>query len=258
MNLRTLIAVAAVCCGLPASAAAQQITIAAAADLQSAMQEIAAQFHKETAMNVRVIYGSSGNFFQQIQNGAPFDMFFSANVEYPKKLEDLGLVEPGTLYPYATGKIVLWVPRDSRLDISNGLPSLLNPAVTKVAIANPEHAPYGKAAVTALKKENLYDKVSRRFVFGENISQAASFVISGAADAGIIALSLARSPNLKDKGRYVEIPVTDYPPIEQACVVLGSSKQKDSAKAFLNFVKSPAVQQMLRAYGFAVPITTPQ
>lgn len=222
------------------------------------MQEIAARFHKETGMNVRVIYGSSGNFFQQIQNGAPFDLFFSANVEYPKKLEDLGFVEPGTLYPYATGKIVVWVPRDSRLDISSGLPSLLNPAVTRIAIANPEHAPYGQAAVAALKKQTLYDKVSRRFVFGENISQAASFVISGAADAGIIALSLARSPNMKNKGRYVEISANDYPPIAQACVVLRSSKQKDSAKAFLNFVKSPAVQQMLQAYGFAVPVTTQQ
>src|SRR5579864_3019610 len=123
--------------------AAQEITIAAAADLQSAMQDVAARFQKETGKTVKLIYGSSGNFFQQIQNGAPFDMFFSANLEYPKKLEAAGLMEPGTYYPYAKGKIVIWVPNDSKLDVSSGLRSLLNPSIKKIAIANPQHAPYG-------------------------------------------------------------------------------------------------------------------
>src|SRR5215467_3092585 len=123
--------------------AGQEITIAAAADLQSAMQDIAARFQKETGKTVKVIYGSSGNFFQQIQNAAPFDVFFSANLDYPKKLEAAKLTEPGTYYQYAKGKIVVWVPNDSKIDISSGLQSLVQPGVKKIAIANPQHAPYG-------------------------------------------------------------------------------------------------------------------
>jgi molybdate transport system substrate-binding protein len=238
-------------CGM--AVCAQEITVAAAADLQFAVQDITARFQKETGKSVKVIYGSSGNFFQQIQNGAPFDMFFSANLDYPKKLDAAGLIEPGTFYPYAVGKIVLWVRNDSKVDISSGLPSLLNAAINKIAIANPEHAPYGQAAVAAMKKENIYDKVSRKFVLGENISQTATFTISGSADVGIVALSLALSPNMKDKGRYVEIPAGDYPPIEQACVILKSAPQKDTAKRFLNFVKEPVIGELLQSYGFSVP-----
>lgn len=232
--------------------AAQEITVAAAADLQFAMQDIAGRFQKETGKSVRLIYGSSGNFFQQLQNGAPFDMFFSANLEYPKKLQVDGLVEPDSYYQYAIGKIVIWVRNDSKLDVSSGLRSLLDPSIKKIAIANPQHAPYGQAAVAAMKKENIYERVSGKFVLGENISQTTSFVVSGSADAGIVALSLALSPNLKDKGRYAEIPAADYPPIEQACVILKSSKQKDVAKAFLNFIKTPGVSDLFRSYGFAV------
>ena len=231
--------------------AAQEITVAAAADLQFAMQDIAARFHKETGKSVRLIYGSSGNFFQQLQNGAPFDMFFSANLDYARKLQADGLVEPDSYYQYAIGKIVIWVRNDSKLDVSSGLRSLLDPSIQKIAIANPQHAPYGHAAVAAMKKENIYEKVSGKFVLGENISQTASFVVSGSAEAGIVALSLALSPNMKDKGRYAEIPTADYPPIEQACVILKSSKQKDVAKAFLNFVKTPDVSKLFRNYGFA-------
>ena len=232
--------------------AAQEITVAAAADLQFAMQDIAARFQKDTGSSVRLIYGSSGNFFQQLQNGAPFDMFFSANLDYPMKLQADGLVEPDSYYQYAVGKIVIWVRNDSKLDVSSGLRTLLDPSIQKIAIANPQHAPYGQAAVAAMKKENIYEKVSGKFVLGENISQTASFVVSGSAEAGIVALSLALSPNMKDKGRYAEIPTADYPPIEQACVILKSSKQKDVAKAFLNFVKTPAVSELFRNYGFAI------
>lgn len=231
---------------------AQEITVAAAADLQFAMQDVAANFEKETGTKVKVVYGSSGNFFQQIQNGAPFDLFFSANIDYAKKLESAGLTEPGTLYEYATGKIVLWVPSGSKTDLASGLRGLLEPAVRKVAIANPEHAPYGQAAVAALKTENIYEPLKGKLVMGENISQAASFVLSGSADAGIIALSLALSPNMKDKGRYVEIPIADYPPIAQGCVLLKSSQQKEGARAFLEYVKTPAVATLLRHYGFDV------
>lgn len=235
------------------NASAQEITVAAAADLQFAMQDIATQFQKDTGKRVKVIYGSSGNFFQQIENGAPFDLFFSANLDYPKRLEAAGLTEPGTFYQYAAGQIVLWVRNDSKLDIQPGLASLLHPEVKKIAVANPEHAPYGQAAVAAMKAEKLYAQISGKLVLGENISQTASFVMSGAVDAGIIALSLAISPNMKAKGHYVEIPSGDYPPIQQACVVLKSSKQKDSARAFLDYVKSPKIRGLLRSYGFAAP-----
>jgi molybdate transport system substrate-binding protein len=151
---------------------------------------------------------------------------------------------------------VVWVPNDSKLDVSSGLQSLLNPAIKKIAIANPQHAPYGQAAVAAMKKEEVYDKVAAKFVLGENISQTASFVLSGAADTGIVALSLALSPNMKDKGRYKEIPVADYPPIEQACVILKSSKQKATAQVFLDLVKTPAVAELFRSYGFDVPVAS--
>jgi molybdate transport system substrate-binding protein len=234
------------------SAFAQEITVAAAADLQFAMQDIAARFEKDTGKKVKLIYGSSGNFYQQIQNGAPFDAFFSANLDYAKKLEAAGLAEPGTLYQYATGKIVLWVPSASKVNLGDRLTALADPGVRKVSIANPEHAPYGQAAVAALQKENLYEQVKSKLVLGENISQAASFVLSGSADAGIIALSLALAPNMKDKGRYVEVPAGDYPPIEQGCVVLKASQKKDVARAFLEYLKTPASAELLKNYGFGV------
>ncbi len=236
--------------------AAQSITVAAAADLQSAMQDVAAAFQKETGKEVKVIYGSSGNFFQQIQNGAPFDMFFSANLDYAKKLESSGLTASGSYYQYARGKIVVWVPNDSKINIDSGLKSFLDSAVKKIAVANPQHAPYGQAAVAAMQNEAVYEKVKDKLVLGENISQTASFVVSGAADVGVVALSLALSPNMKDKGRYVEIPVTEYPPIEQACVILNSSKDKETAKQFLSYLKTAAVGDTLKRYGFDVASTS--
>lgn len=231
---------------------AQSITVAAAADLQFAMQDIAGQFQKQSGKEVKLIYGSSGNFFQQIQNGAPFDMFFSANLDYPKKLRDAGLIEPGSYYEYAQGKIVIWAPAASSIDISSGLQALLNASVKKVAVANPQHAPYGQAAVAAMQSEGVYDKVKDKFVLGENISQTAAFAMSGSADVGIVALSLALSPNMKDKGRYVEIPAGDYPPIKQACVILRSSKNQETAKQFLLFIKTAGVADTLKRYGFEV------
>ncbi len=253
MDLRRLLLVVAGLLGLGGLCAAQEITVAAAADLQFAMPEIAARFQQQTGKTVKLIYGSSGNFAQQLQNGAPFDMFFSANLDYPKQLQAAGLTEPDVFYQYAVGKIVVWVPNESRLDISRGLKALLDPAIKKIAIANPQHAPYGKAAVAALQKENLYQQVKDKFVLGEDISQTASFVASGSADVGIIALSLALSPNMKEKGRYAEIPSADYPPIEQACVIMRSSKNKDTARQFLKFIQTAPMAQLLEEYGFAIP-----
>src|SRR5215467_5588758 len=232
---------------------AQELTVAAAADLQAAMQQVAAHFQKDTGKSVKAIYGSSGNFFQQIQNGGPFDMFFSANLDYPKKLEEAGLVEPASFYPYARGKIVMWVPKESKVDLNLGLQALLQPGVQKIAIANPQHAPYGQAAVSAMQKEGIYDKVKDKLVLGENISQTASFVISGSADVGIVAVSLALSPNMRDKGRYIVIPTDEYPPIQQAGAILSSSKNKEAAEQFLSFIKTASVADTLKKYGFDVP-----
>jgi molybdate transport system substrate-binding protein len=139
------------------------------------------------------------------------------------------------------------------LDLSAGLKVLLDPSIKKIAIANPQHAPYGKAAVAAMQKENVYDRVKDKFVLGENISQTATFVASGSADVGIVALSLALSPNMKDKGRYAEVPAGDYPPIEQACVIMRSSKNKSVAEQFQKFIQSPTIRELFEKYGFAIP-----
>jgi molybdate transport system substrate-binding protein len=238
---------------LATMAAADEIRVAAAADLNYAFRDIAARFEKETGHKVNLIIGSSGNFYSQIQNGAPFDLFFSADIQYPQKLAEAGLAEKGSLYRYAIGKIVLWVPNASKLDIKQGLAVLQDPSIRKIAIANPAHAPYGRAAVAALKGEKLLDKVSGKFVFGENISQAAQFVQSGNADAGILALSLAVVPAMKDAGRYFEIPASEYPTIEQAAIVLASSKNKETARLFIDFLKKPEIERLMEAYGFVVP-----
>jgi molybdate transport system substrate-binding protein len=234
-------------------ASSQEITVAAAADLQFVFKEVAGRFEKQTGTSVRMSFGSSGNFFSQIQNGAPFDLFFSADTEYPGKLEAGGLTEPGTLYQYARGKIVLWVPNESGVDVSHGLAALSDSRVKKVAIANPAHAPYGRAAVAALKTAGIYEKISEKLVFGENISQAANFVASGNADAGIIALSLAISPTMKSKGRYTLIPVESYPPLNQAGVVVKASQKKEAAKCFMEFLKSPEIVELMQQYGFELP-----
>jgi molybdate transport system substrate-binding protein len=239
-------------------AAGQELRVAAAADLQFVFQQVSARFQKETGHAVQLTFGSSGNFFSQIQNGAPFDMFFSADVDYPAKLEAAGLVEPGSLSHYAAGRIVLWVRKDSPIDVKKGLQALTDSRVRKISIANPEHAPYGRAAVAALQHERLYDKVRDRFVLGENISQAAAFVESGNADIGILALSLAVAPPLKTEGIYYEIPTSFYPAIDQAAVILKSSKQKDVARQFLDFLKRPEIAEFMRSNGLNVPDSKPK
>ena len=231
------------------------ITVAAAADLSYAMNEIAANFEKATGCTVRVSTGSSGNFLSQIENGAPFDVFFSADIEYPKRLEAKGLAVPGSIYLYAIGKIVLWVRNDSRLDVSKGLMALRDPSIQKVAIANPQHAPYGRAAQEALQNAGVYDAVKDRFVFGENISQAAQFVESGSADAGILALSLVLSPGLKEKGRFWRIPEHLYSPIQQGVVLVRASRNMPAAQAFLGYIETPATAALLERYGFVLPAT---
>jgi molybdate transport system substrate-binding protein len=234
-------------------AAAQGLTVAAASDLQSALPKITSQFEKDSGQKVTLTFGSSGNFFTQIQNGAPFDVFLSADIDYPKRLEGSGQAERGSLYEYATGRLVLWTRNDSRIDVHRGLIVLRDDRVRRIALANPEHAPYGRAAVAALRHEGLYERVQGKFVLGENISQAAQFAQTGAADVGLLALALALSPTLKGSGTYVDIPEFWYPPIQQAAVVLTSSRQKPLARQFIDYLKKPDSVRILQAYGFAVP-----
>jgi len=230
-----------------------EVAIAAASDLTYAMNEIAEGFERETGCVARVSLGSSGNFLTQIENGAPFDVFFSADIAYPRKLEAEGLAAPGSTYLYAVGKIVLWVRRDSPLDLKSGLAALRDPSVKKISIANPAHAPYGRAAEGALRKLGIYGAVKDRLVLGENISQAAQFVQSGNADAGIIALSLAVSPPMKNDGRYVTVPETLYDPIEQGAVVTRAAPNPAGARTFLNYIQTPAAAAVLERFGFTLP-----
>ena len=235
---------------LALSVSAEEITVAAAADLQFALKDVSARFEKQTGNKVNLIFGSSGNFFSQIQNGAPFDVFFSADLDYPRKLEAAGQAEPHTLYQYATGKIVVWVRNDSKLDLGKGLAVLLDPSINKISIANPAHAPYGRAAMAALDHEKLSEKLKDKFVLGENVSQAAQFIDSGSAEVGIVAMSLAVAPAMKEKGRYAEVPAEFYPPLQQGCVVLASSKKKVTALAFVEFLKKPEIADLLKTFGF--------
>jgi len=236
-----------------ASAQGQEIRVAAAADLKFAMEELAVHFEKQTGTKVNVTYGSSGNFFSQIQNGAPFDLFFSADMDYPRKLETAGLAEPGTLCEYAVGRLVIWLPPDAKLDVSTERwNALLDASVQKIAIANPKHAPYGRAAVAALQSARIYEFVKAKLVYGENISQAAQFVQSGNAQAGILALSLTISPSMKD-GKSWEIPAEMVPAIAQGAMVLRSARNKDAARAFLEFVKSKTGRHTLEKHGLAFP-----
>lgn len=233
------------------------VAVAAASDLTYAMNEIAANFEKATGCTVRVSTGSSGNFLTQIENGAPFDVFFSADIAYPKKLEADGFATRGSTYLYAIGKIALWTRRDSRVDVGKGLLALRDPAVGKIAIANPEHAPYGRAAEEALRQAGVYEAVKDRLVLGENISQAAEFVESGNADAGILALSLLLSPELKDKGRAWNIPENLYIPIQQGAVAVRAAANPQGARQFLEFIKMPATVALLERYGFVLPAKSP-
>lgn len=234
-------------------AAAEELTIAAASDLNFAFREIVTEYEKVSGDQVRLTLGSSGNFFVQIQNGAPFDLYFSADITYPKKLEEAGLAVSGSLYPYAIGRIVLWTGNESHLDFSKGLEVLREPTVKKIAIANPKHAPYGRAAVTAMEHAQVYERVKDKLVLGENISQAAQFVESGAADVGIIALSLALASPMQAAGHYWEIPADAHPRIEQGAVILMGGKNQEGAKAFLSFIQGAQGQAMMKRYGFLAP-----
>ena len=237
---------------------AQTLRVAAAADLQFAMNDLAGQYEKQTGMKIVVTYGSSGNFHAQIGNGAPFDLFFSANAMYPEQLVKAGVADAKSLTVYTQGHLVLWAPAGSNWHLrERGFEALKDPHVQKIAIANPEHAPYGRAAVAALQKAGLYDEIKPKLVLGENISQAAQFAQSGSAQIGIIALSLTFAPSMNG-GEEWEIPAKYYPPILQDAVIINSSQNKAAAQTFLDFVKGEKGRNILAKYGFTAPQSNTQ
>jgi molybdate transport system substrate-binding protein len=232
------------------------LAVAAASDLQGVLPALAARFERETGERVALTFGSSGNFYSQIQNGAPFDLFLSADIDYPRRLDAAGLTEPGTLRRYSIGTLVLYAGTDAGVDLGKGLAALTDARVRRIAIANPGHAPYGRAAVAALMHERLYDTLKGKLVIGESVSQAAQFVQSGNAEAGLLALSLALAPALRSRGAFVEVPAAFYPPIEQGAVVIKTSLRKDAARMFLAFLERPDIVQILKDAGFLEPRPT--
>ena len=234
------------------------LTVAAAADLTPALREIAPNFEKRSGTHIAVVYGSSGNLATQIENGAPYDVFLSADLGYPRRLESQGLAVLGSLTMYATGKLVLWAPKTLGVDVQAlGMKALTAPEVRTIAIANPEHAPYGQAAVAALRWANLFEALKAKLVLGENVAQAAQFVGSGNAQVGMIPLSLAMAPELARRGQWWELPPESYPPIAQGAVVLRKSKNEKVAQDFVNYLKTNEAAAILRRYGFEVPEPQP-
>jgi molybdate transport system substrate-binding protein len=232
----------------------RQVRVAAAADLNAALGELASAFTAAQHIDVAATYGSSGTLFSQLMNGAPYDLFLSADVEYPRRLAARGLTVAGSEFHYARGRLVIWTRESSRLDIAAlGLRVAVQPGVTRVSLANPEHAPYGRAAVAALRAAGVYDEVQPRLVYGENVAQAMQFVQSGSADVGLVAMSLAVSPAARDRGRWVEVPPGDYPPLEQAGVIMKTAADVDAARAFAAFLSGAAARAILQQYGFTAP-----
>jgi molybdate transport system substrate-binding protein len=232
-----------------------ELLIAAASDLRFALDELIAEFSKANPITQpKPIYGSSGNFYAQIMNDAPFDLFLSADAAYPRQLIGAGKGKQEDFFLYAVGRLVVWVPKASPIKVEElGMKALIDPTVKKIAIANPEHAPYGRAAVAAMKRIGVYEQVASRLVLGENIAQTAQFVESGNAQIGIIAYSLAVAPKMKTNGRFWEVPLDVFPRLEQAGLVLTSAKNAEAAREFRKFMTSPGGQEILKKYGFILP-----
>jgi molybdate transport system substrate-binding protein len=229
------------------------LRIAAAADLQHALPDVAKAFGQQHAgVRIEPTYGSSGMFYAQLVNHAPFDLYLSADVQYPRKLSEQGLTLPGSDFTYADGRIVLWSANASGVDVERlGMDALRQPAVRHIAIANPAHAPYGRAADAALHSLGLYDAVKDKLVMGENISQTFQMAQSGAAEVGIVALSLAIAPGATGQGHYWEVPRDAYPRIQQGGAIMKWTKNPEAAQAFRAFLLSPDGRAILKRYGFS-------
>lgn len=236
-------------------AAARIVRIAAASDLRFAFDDILAALHREHPdLDVRVSYGSSGTFYAQLVNGAPFDLFMSADAEYPRQLGRRGLALPGSEFIYAIGRLVIWTPSSAAIDVTReGMNALVDAKVAHVAIADPAHAPYGRAAQAAMRHAGMYDALSSKLVLGENVAQALQFVQSGSAQAGIVALSLAAAPSLSAAGRFWEVPADWYPRLEQGGVILAHVADVDAAREVRAYLLSGAGQAILKRCGFYLP-----
>lgn len=252
--LVVMVAAAAAGCG-GQTPSKRTVRVAAASDLQFVLPEVLAKFEqKHPDVAVPVTFGSSGNFYAQLANKAPFDLFLSADAAYPTQLMDSGLAVKGSRFVYAEGRIVVWVSRSSPLDLDAlGIRALVDPSVKKIAIANPKHAPYGRIAEAAMKNLGVYDEVKERLVLGDNVAQAAQFVESGAADAGIVARSLAVAPAMNAKGRCWLIPRESYPRLEQAGVILNWAVDMQAAEDLRAFLRSDDARTILREFGFQTP-----
>lgn len=234
---------------LPAQA--ERITVAAAADLKFALNEIVERFVEvHPADEVQVVYGSSGKFSTQIRQGAPYDLYFSADIEFPRELARSGFAA-SEVTPYAMGRIVLWMPGHDVRNIT--LSRLAQSDIKRIAIANPKHAPYGKRAEEALRAAGIWEQVSPKLVFGENIAHAAQFVQTGNAQAGIIALALARNPELARQGSYRVIPDSLHKPLEQGFIITKRAAGNTVARRFADYMESPAARTIMTRYGFVLP-----
>lgn len=229
------------------------LRIAAAADLRFALEELLGLYRAaHPGVVVRASYGSSGTLFAQLENEAPFDLYLSADISYPQRLAEEGLVGPEGVFTYAVGRIVVWVPDGSPIDVEGlGMRALLAPSVRTVSIANPEHAPYGRAAVAAMRSAGVYAAVKDRLVLGENAAQALQFVQSGAADVGIVPLSLVLAPGAG--GRWFEIPADAHPPIVQGGAILRWASDPQAARDLVELLLGPRGREVLRRYGFEEP-----
>jgi molybdate transport system substrate-binding protein len=254
MRLRLAVLILALASAFPAFAQDGAPRIAAASDLKFALDEIVAQYKTETGKTVMPTYGSSGNFKTQIIQGAPFEMFMSADEGFVFELAEKGLtIDRGTLY--AIGHLVLFAPTGANwqadLSFRDFASAFMDGRISKFAIANPAHAPYGRAAEEVLRNFNLWDVAQPKLVLGENVSQAAQFATSGSTQGGIFALSLIKAPQMAQKGRYVEIPGRYHKPLYQQMVLLKNASAE--AKAFYSYVQSPPARAILKGYGFRLP-----
>ena len=238
---------------LAVPAAHAQLTVAAASDLQTVLPVIAQRFQQVERVPVRISYGSSGQFVTQIQNRAPFDVFLSADDGYISALVTSGHADGSTVVPYATGRLALWTRTDRGIDTTRGLTALVDPRVHSLSIANPAHAPYGRAAVEALQRAGLYEQLRQRIVMGENVSQAAQFAQPGNADAAIVALSLTMAPAMRSVGAAVEIPLDAFSPIRQAGVIIRGTSRAEQARRLLAFLTTPDIATLLLSAGFGAP-----
>ena len=231
------------------------LSVAAAANLKFAFDRLETAFEQEfPKIDLMITYGASGHLFAHLSQQAPFDIFFSADSTYPRRLVTEKLAAEEAFFLYATGQIVLWVPRESSLDLQAlGMRALLDPSVHKIAVANPRLAPYGVAAEQAMTALGVYDAAHSRLVFGENITQAAQFVETGAAEIGIVALSLALAPPMNQRGRYWRIPTNLYQPIAQAGIIPAACQHTDSARRLREFVTGPNGQAILAEFGYSAP-----